>query len=71
MHEDYRTAIITLTMRRMIGDKNAQLFDEFPAHQKKVRRTNKAGPSSDEIRAMMQGYIKGKETMVKKSEESN
>lgn len=64
LREDYRAAIVTFTVRKLAGDKQAQLFDEFPEHRKILRKTKKRANAA-QIRQNMRAYIEGREAITK------
>jgi hypothetical protein len=60
--EDYRTAIVTFTVRALAGDKRARLFDEFPEHQKKLQKHSRR-TSAAAVRDNMRAFIKNRESL--------
>jgi len=52
--EDYRADVIVTVIRRIVGDKKAQMWDFFPQH--KTKREPKV-VTADEVRANMKAFI--------------
>lgn len=53
--EDYRADVIVTVMRKVVGDKKAEMWDFFPQH--KVGKTAKAVTNAADVRANMKAYI--------------
>lgn len=52
--EDYRVGVLTVVMRQLVGDKNADVYDYFPQH--KERGVKGKTPTAAEVRARMRAY---------------
>jgi hypothetical protein len=53
--EDRRTGILTAVMRRLMGDKNAEVFDFFPEHKRRETRERKVDIA--QTRANLQALV--------------
>ena len=71
LREDYRASIITYTVRKVIGDKNAEVFDEFPEHKKKVGKEKRGTKKAADIRANMRAYKEQKEALGRGEKSGN
>lgn len=60
--DDYRADVIVTTMRKLIGDKKAEMWDFFPQHKTSKKRV---GVSASEYRASLKAYVEMQENLKK------
>lgn len=58
--EDARFGILTMVMRRIMGDKRAGVFDLFPEHKQEVDEKIRVKKAKEGFRALMEQQKKKK-----------
>lgn len=66
--EDRRTGLLTAVIRRVVGDKKADIFDFFPEHRPK--QVKREGESAGQLRANFQVLLEAQKKREKGSSDA-